>query len=607
MATNSNSYLAEDEMERGGLGRGRIRDTSNSIKLIRDITYKIIPFCGFSLVIFSVGAILVSTLAFDKPIPHQGTLVVLILLLSFFVLFGIGFTYLYFRKSHAHVGKGSDSTGPSRQDNRRSRHVQGYVQSFAQMPKRISDKISPAVPRRVEGGLIRSDTLRVQAPSPNTYRRETEDHGSIPLQQKEPRELAGSACQQNRRLSQQRKYRTDKRGCPRPSNATRQSKPEASQLLSGGKRNAFIQANTTSTPLYMRSNDCPDTHDTEGNTHGLLSMSDRAQLPPVVPIRRRPVGPGIDTGIPIQRPVRGPRDMPGHGASMQIPNKRVSEYPFPTSPNQERERSEQLSGPALGLHTKSARGWQTNNGGLRRVGRRVSPWPVAPAAGQEMSVEDKRETVNGVLRFYYQGYPETDNRTQYHDIPSVSPRQLPIPAGASVAFARASLEGETQKAENKELSPYLEYDITDYADAFRGLPQPQDQVIGAGSPPINTRSGLHAINTPMSNQDYDSLVSTEVNRKPVHLPGDKLHATRRKFSFETAGTADYVRQNVTNKGRALAGPTPSGAPTPNQGQSFDPRHLSAVPEPLKLVDKNQARGTSHRSDDYNPPSVTISE
>ncbi|KAF2970061.1 hypothetical protein GQX73_g3503 [Xylaria multiplex] len=594
MATNSNFYPAQDEMERGGPG-----DTSNSIKLVRDITYKVIPFCCFSLIIFSVGAVLVSTLAFDKPIPHQGALVVSILLLSFFVLFGIGITYLYYRKSHAHVSKGSDFTDPSRQDNRRNRHV---AQSFAQMPERISDNISPAVPQRVEDGLINSDTLRAQAPSPNTYRKEIEDNGSIPLRYKAPQELAGSARQQNRHFSQQREHQMDKRGFPRGPNPTWQSNLEASQLRSDKKHNAFIQANTTSTPQYMGSNGLPDTHDTRGNTLRSLSIGHRAQPLPVMPIRRRPAGPEIDKGIPIQRPtVRGPRDMPGRGGSTQMPifNKKVLEPPLPTSSNREGEQSKQLNGPALGPQTRSARGWQTNNGGRRRLGHQdsASPWPIAPAIGREMSVEDKRESVNDVLQFHYPECSESGNRTQYHDIPSASPRQLPIPAGANVAFAQTSLEGETQKVEDKELSSYLEYDIIDYAEAFRGLPQPQNQVIGASSPSI--WGGRH-IKNPMSNQDHDSPASNETSQKPIHLIGDEFHTTQRIFSFETAGTADDVRQNVTHNGRTLTGPIPSGAPVLNQGQSFDTLHLSAVPAPLKLVYKNQVRDTSRRSDDYNP-------
>ncbi|KAI1438818.1 hypothetical protein GGR50DRAFT_637926 [Xylaria sp. CBS 124048] len=97
---NSNYNTNGEDLERGnsywrrGVGR---------TKFVRDMTFKIIPFCCFSLVLFSIGAVLASTLAFNRPVPRRGTLVVSVLLLVFFGFFGIGFMYLYLRQLRLHA------------------------------------------------------------------------------------------------------------------------------------------------------------------------------------------------------------------------------------------------------------------------------------------------------------------------------------------------------------------------------------------------------------------------------------------------------------------------------------------------------------------------
>ncbi|RYP60704.1 hypothetical protein DL769_008008 [Monosporascus sp. CRB-8-3] len=66
---------------------------------VRDITYRVIPICAVILVFFSDGAILVCTLAFDKPVPRQGAIGISITLAVLFFLFGLGGMYVY-RKEH---------------------------------------------------------------------------------------------------------------------------------------------------------------------------------------------------------------------------------------------------------------------------------------------------------------------------------------------------------------------------------------------------------------------------------------------------------------------------------------------------------------------------
>ncbi|RYP73293.1 hypothetical protein DL771_003722 [Monosporascus sp. 5C6A] len=68
---------------------------------VRDITYRVIPICAAILVFFSDGAILVCTLAFDKPVPRQGVVGISITLAVLSFLFGLGGMYVY-RKEHYH-------------------------------------------------------------------------------------------------------------------------------------------------------------------------------------------------------------------------------------------------------------------------------------------------------------------------------------------------------------------------------------------------------------------------------------------------------------------------------------------------------------------------
>ncbi|KAI1765910.1 hypothetical protein GGR53DRAFT_488108 [Hypoxylon sp. FL1150] len=104
MATTATG-IPEAELEEGQLGPG----SSRKMSYISDITFKIIPSCALILIFFAAGGILLATLGHNEPIPHQGTVVISILLLTFFVLFFIGAWYLYIKKRYPPLTKGPDA------------------------------------------------------------------------------------------------------------------------------------------------------------------------------------------------------------------------------------------------------------------------------------------------------------------------------------------------------------------------------------------------------------------------------------------------------------------------------------------------------------------
>ncbi|GAW19026.1 hypothetical protein ANO14919_085100 [Xylariales sp. No.14919] len=596
MATSSNSGPAENDLERGGAGQSR----GGSIpRIIRDTTFKIIPFCCFCLVVFSVGAILVSTLAFDKPTPHKGTIVISILLLSFFALFCMGFVYLYLRKTRP---KSLGPTGSSRRNGCRNYRAQDYAQGTTRVPKRSSGEINPAVPRGANGGLTDSDTLRVQPPSPNTYRRGAEDHGSVPRHDNEPHEVGKSIHQQNRHLAQQQGHQMDKGGHRRSSRSVQLSDPEVSRLHTERGRNVSIQTNATSATLPRYKTLHSNTQNTQEDPLDLPPVGGRVQSPSIVSNGRQTIGSGSHVGQPIpRRPVRGPRDMPRDGTPSQVPslNVEIPEPSLPSSPDPTRERQGKLKDPDLGEYTRNTPGSRIGGSERRRLGRNghVSPWPYIPATGQGMSIQDKRDSVKGVLRFY--GYSDVGDSKQGHDIPPVSRRQHPIPVGDSSSPAQAGSNDKALNAKNKQRPPYPEYDMSDYAGALRDSSRPGDhgqlRAVGSGSSSANTRGKLRVMITSASDEDDDPQASRQEDRKPVHQTDNKLHIAGTRSSLEVA---DAV--NIISPGRTLAGPTPPGPPTPNQSEGFNPRHLSAVPEPLKIANKNQPIDTVSPSSDYNP-------
>lgn len=260
MATHLNSSPAEDGLEGGTTRRGWPRDTSYSTRAVRHITYKVIPFCSFCLIVFSIGAILASTIAFDKPIPRQGTIVISSILFSFFVLFLIGLMYLYFRKFWPHASKPRDHTGLSRRTSHSDRHLGGHSRNIARRFERPStpNMTNNAGPRNSRGGAITSDVLRDPAPSPRTYRDKTKEHQEFTKGQNVVYELAGSTQQQDHHPAQQHKQQTDEISRPGPSNRVREEVMGADRLLSGGGHNRSILTNMESKPYQEQISSRPE-------------------------------------------------------------------------------------------------------------------------------------------------------------------------------------------------------------------------------------------------------------------------------------------------------------------------------------------------------------
>ncbi|KAI2470265.1 hypothetical protein F4781DRAFT_441886 [Annulohypoxylon bovei var. microspora] len=105
MTTAVTTSALQSDLEKGQAEPSRTRLTS----YVRDITYKVIPFCIVFLVVLSIGAILITTLNFKEVLPSKETVVVSIMLLVFFLLFCIGGMYLYCRKRYRPLNKGPNA------------------------------------------------------------------------------------------------------------------------------------------------------------------------------------------------------------------------------------------------------------------------------------------------------------------------------------------------------------------------------------------------------------------------------------------------------------------------------------------------------------------
>ncbi|KAI1419105.1 hypothetical protein F5Y12DRAFT_721129 [Xylaria sp. FL1777] len=547
MAMNPNSGPAEGELEKG-VGESLVHDTSSSTRFVRAVIYKIVPFLGFSLVVFSVGAILVSTLSFNKPVPHQGALVVSIILLLFFVLFSIGFIYLQFQKCRPHVSERANPTG---------RNVQSTTRKF----KRPFGNANNAVPRLVEDGLVRSDTLQDQAPSPNTYRRGAEEHNGIDQDRNVLHELGGSTHQRNRHSTQHHGNQTARSDYISPSNPVQGGGLEIDQFPGDRGRNESIQANITSATHDKRARPHPNNQE---NSLGSRLRGDLVQSSSVV--QHHTAGPQNHTGIYIpRRPVMGPRDMPRYSTSRQVPShtKEVLGPPLSISPDLTGMRSQQLQGLALEQRTSNIVPRKSQAKSDDRQDD-VSPWPRPPAKGQKMNKDrDGQATTEG---------------------------QLAVPIGASV---QASLEGAAQNTRNKKRPPYAEYDVTEYMDSLRELPEPkapeQPRTAEASQLSTGAPGEPHVVNVVAPNNDHKPPAMNQATQKQIHQKGTT--APRRNFSFEIGyGThQDTIIQSATTP--------PRSTPTPSRIQGFIARHLSAVPEPLKLAMKSRPRNASDRSND----------
>ncbi|RYC59022.1 hypothetical protein CHU98_g7180 [Xylaria longipes] len=364
MATHSNSGPVEGDAERGIAGRGWQRDTSYSTRAVRDITYKIIPFCSLCLVIFSVGAILASTLAFDKPIPRQGTIVISSILLSFFVLFSIGFMYLYFRKFRPHISNPRDPTGHS------DRHLGDHFRNIARRFERPSASFIPntamtshARPRGSGGGVIPSDVLRDPAPSPNTYRNKTEERQNVAQGQNMVYELAGSDQQQDRHSAQQHKRETDETSRPGPSNPAREGDLEADQLPSGGEHNRSIPTSMASKLYVKQTFSPPYTRDIRNTLESPLT-GDLGRPPFVTSNNYHTAGPQNHLGTPIQQ---------------GLPRRAHEPSPL-SSPGSVRTGPRQFPSPFLEAPARSAAAPRSPAESGKQSGREdaanASPWPI---------------------------------------------------------------------------------------------------------------------------------------------------------------------------------------------------------------------------------------
>ncbi|KAI0546343.1 hypothetical protein F4679DRAFT_598765 [Xylaria curta] len=275
MASDSNSGPANGEIERAG--RGSQPDISYSTRAVRDITYKVIPFCALFLVIFSTGAVITSTFAFDKPIPRKGAIAISSILLSLFILFSIGFMYLKFRKSWPHKShhRGyadlSHQTSPSdRSDRFQNKRNPAAIVSNIEMTNYAGS-------RDLEGRIVSSDALRDPAPSPNTYRRKNEEHQDATQGQNMAYELPGSTPQQGSYPAQRYARQDDETSRPGPSNMARDGGLGVHQLFSDGRNNRRIPKSMASKIYVTQTSSRPDASE--------IRKTPR-QLPPVGDIER---------------------------------------------------------------------------------------------------------------------------------------------------------------------------------------------------------------------------------------------------------------------------------------------------------------------------------
>ncbi|RYP79721.1 hypothetical protein DL770_006563 [Monosporascus sp. CRB-9-2] len=109
---------------------------------VRDVTYRVIPICAVILVFFSDGAILVCTLAFDKPVPGQGAIGISIMLAVLFFLFGLGSMYVYWKDDHRPVPKVANGLEqPTPKTTRRDKTV-SMLRTLKKHGKRLTSYVS---------------------------------------------------------------------------------------------------------------------------------------------------------------------------------------------------------------------------------------------------------------------------------------------------------------------------------------------------------------------------------------------------------------------------------------------------------------------------------
>ncbi|KAI1864858.1 uncharacterized protein JN550_008678 [Neoarthrinium moseri] len=78
------------------------RDRIEAVGAVHDCTHRVIPLCAACLVIFSTGAIMVCTLAYEKPLPRGGVIAVSSIFGILTLLFLLGSIKLYRDRMYAH-------------------------------------------------------------------------------------------------------------------------------------------------------------------------------------------------------------------------------------------------------------------------------------------------------------------------------------------------------------------------------------------------------------------------------------------------------------------------------------------------------------------------
>ncbi|RYP00164.1 hypothetical protein DL764_006595 [Monosporascus ibericus] len=109
---------------------------------VRDVTYRVIPICAVILVFFSDGAILVCTLAFDKPVPRQGAVGISIMLAVLFFLFGLGGMYVYWKEHPRPAPKVANSLERPPPENTRRDKTVSMLRTLKKRGKRLTSYVS---------------------------------------------------------------------------------------------------------------------------------------------------------------------------------------------------------------------------------------------------------------------------------------------------------------------------------------------------------------------------------------------------------------------------------------------------------------------------------
>ncbi|RYO93584.1 hypothetical protein DL762_001022 [Monosporascus cannonballus] len=109
---------------------------------VRDVTYRVIPICAVILAFFSDGAILVCTLAFDKPVPRQGAIGISITLAVLFFLFGLGGMYVYRKEHYRPIPKVASGLERPPPETRRRDKTVSMLRTLRNRGKRLTSYIS---------------------------------------------------------------------------------------------------------------------------------------------------------------------------------------------------------------------------------------------------------------------------------------------------------------------------------------------------------------------------------------------------------------------------------------------------------------------------------